>query len=178
MRPDQAAKRVRVQHPRPVPANAVCHRIQVIDHLVNECAYEHWHRMLFARFLAENHLLIHEEEGVPVSLDECEELAKQEGTDGWALAARFASRMLPQIFRPDDPMLAVELAPQRITANAIMAGVTKTPALDKIPGADKLMETALRRNPSGRLTRPEDGANHPVALSGPGTAWGLETFRT
>ena len=25
-----------------------------IDHLVHECAYEHWHGMLFARFLAEN----------------------------------------------------------------------------------------------------------------------------
>ena len=23
-----------------------------IDHLAGECAYEHWHRMLFARFLA------------------------------------------------------------------------------------------------------------------------------
>src|SRR4051794_41130519 len=26
---------------------------QAIEHLVTECAYEHWHRMLFARFLAE-----------------------------------------------------------------------------------------------------------------------------
>ena len=30
-----------------------------IDHLAGECAYEHWHRMLFARFLAENNLLMH-----------------------------------------------------------------------------------------------------------------------
>src|SRR3990172_2503282 len=44
-------------------------------HLVSECAYEHWHRMLFARFLAENRLLIHPEHGVPVTLAECEELA-------------------------------------------------------------------------------------------------------
>ena len=85
---------------------------QAIDHLAVECAYEHWHRMLFARFLAENHLLIHDEEGVPVSLEECEELAKDDGIDGWTLAARFASRMLPQIFRPDDPVLAVTLAPE------------------------------------------------------------------
>ena len=85
---------------------------QTIDHLAAECAYEHWHRMLFARFLAENSLLIHDEMGVPVSLEECEELAKDEGTDGWTLAARFASRMLPQIFRPDDPALAVTLAPE------------------------------------------------------------------
>src|SRR4051794_31688867 len=31
---------------------------QGIDHLASECAYEPWHRMLFARFLAENDLLI------------------------------------------------------------------------------------------------------------------------
>src|SRR5476649_1781687 len=29
-----------------------------IGHLAHECAYEHWHRMLFARCLAENDLLI------------------------------------------------------------------------------------------------------------------------
>lgn len=80
--------------------------------LVSECAYEHWHRRLFARFLAENHLLMHPE-GVAVTLEECEELAPEEGAaDGWALAGRYASRMLPAIFRPDDPLLAVTLAPE------------------------------------------------------------------
>src|SRR5262249_25075056 len=49
-------------------------KTQSIDHLTQELAYEYWHRMLFARFLAENHLLMHPE-GVPVSLEECEELA-------------------------------------------------------------------------------------------------------
>jgi hypothetical protein len=39
--------------------------------LVEEVAYEQWHRLLFARFLAENDLLIHPE-GVPVSLADCE----------------------------------------------------------------------------------------------------------
>jgi hypothetical protein len=29
-----------------------------IERLVREMDYEHWHRMLFARFLAENQLLI------------------------------------------------------------------------------------------------------------------------
>src|SRR2546421_8573371 len=63
--------------------------------LVTECAYEQWHRLLFARFLAENNLLMHPE-GVPVSLAECEELAADEGLpDGWAVATRFAARMLP-----------------------------------------------------------------------------------
>lgn len=84
--------------------------VQAIDHLVRECAYEHWHRMLFARFLAENNLLIDPELGVAVSLEECEELAKEQGIDHWTLASRYAQQMLPQIFRPDDPLLKVTFA--------------------------------------------------------------------
>jgi hypothetical protein len=84
--------------------------IQAIGRLVTECAYEHWHRMLFARYLAENHLLIEPETGVAISLEECEELAREEGLDTWALAGRYAEKMLPQIFRPDDPLLQVKLA--------------------------------------------------------------------
>ena len=83
-----------------------------ISHLVQECAYEHWHRMLFARFLAENGLLMHPE-GVAVTLKECEELSPEEGAEnGWELAARYASKMLPQIFRPDAPVLQVKLPPE------------------------------------------------------------------
>jgi NAD(P)-dependent dehydrogenase (short-subunit alcohol dehydrogenase family) len=67
--------------------------------------------------------------------------------------------------------IAVELAPKGITANAIMAGVTMTPALAKIPGSDEIARRALERNPSGRLTTPEDVAAALVALSGPATAW-------
>ena len=81
-----------------------------ITHLVWECAYEHWHRMLFARFLAENDLLIEPEMSVVISLEECEELAKEEGKELWTLASEFAQRMLPQIFRPNDPVLKVTLA--------------------------------------------------------------------
>ena len=81
-----------------------------IDHLVHECACEHWHGMLFARFLAENDLLIEPEIGVAMTLNECEELAKEEGVDKWALAARFAHHMLPQVFRPDHPVFEVQLA--------------------------------------------------------------------
>jgi hypothetical protein len=82
---------------------------QSIERLVREMAYEHWHRMLFARFLAENQLLIEPTSGVSISLDECEELAAEEGTDLWGLAAQFAQEMLPQIFRVDDPVLAAKL---------------------------------------------------------------------
>lgn len=88
---------------------------QEIERLVSECAYEYWHRMLFARFLAENQLLIHSDHDVPVTLAECEELAAEAGVeDGWTLAARFAARMLPAIFRPDDPVLSVRLAPEHL----------------------------------------------------------------
>ena len=85
-------------------------RSQGIEHLVHECAYEHWHGMLFARFLAENQLLIEPELGVPITLEECEELGKEEGADKWTMAARFAHGMLPQVFRPDHPAFEVPLA--------------------------------------------------------------------
>lgn len=46
-----------------------------------------------------------------VSLDDREELAPSVGLkDAWAVAARFAAKELPEIFRADDPAGAVELA--------------------------------------------------------------------
>jgi hypothetical protein len=86
---------------------------QSIDHLVNEAAYEHWHRMLFARFLAENNLLIYKDDGVtPLSIQECFELAEdEEGVSGWDLAGQYASVMLPQIFRIENPVLTITLSP-------------------------------------------------------------------
>ena len=84
--------------------------LQAIDHLVHECAYEHWHGMLFAQFLAENHLLIQPEWNVAVTLEECEELGKEAGFDKWTMAAHFAHEMLPQVFRPDHPVFEVRLA--------------------------------------------------------------------
>ena len=88
---------------------------QEIDRLVEEVAYEHWHRMLFARFLAENNLLMYPDpvEPVPVSLEECEDLAVDEGAkNGWELASRFATRMLPEIFRTDSPVFLLALPPE------------------------------------------------------------------
>jgi len=64
--------------------------------------------------------------------------------------------------------LALELAPQEITVNAILAGVTDTPALRKIPGNEEMIKTAAGRNPFGRLTTPEDVADAMVVLSLPG----------
>jgi NAD(P)-dependent dehydrogenase (short-subunit alcohol dehydrogenase family) len=67
--------------------------------------------------------------------------------------------------------LALELAPLGITANAIMAGVTDTPALRKIPGSDEMIRLAQRKNPSGRLTTPKDVAEAIGLLSQPKTQW-------
>src|SRR5207247_806349 len=67
--------------------------------------------------------------------------------------------------------LALELAPFGITANAILAGVTDTPALRKIPGADKLREIAVARNPHHRLTTPVDVARCIAALCVQNTYW-------
>ena len=67
--------------------------------------------------------------------------------------------------------LALELAPRSITANAIRAGVTQTPALQKIPGHEAIIANAQRRNPSGRLTTPEDVARAIVVLAHPDTHW-------
>ncbi len=85
---------------------------QELDHLVAECGYEHWHRMLFARFLADNQLLIEPASSVSISIEEVKELARQRGQDWVALAGEFAVRMLPQVFRQGDPVLEVEFAPE------------------------------------------------------------------
>lgn len=91
--------------------------------LAGECAYEQWHRLLFARFLAENNLLIHPEYQAPVTLEDCEELADSLGEpDGWSVAARFAAEILPGIFRPDDPCVRLRLAPEgRLALELIVA---------------------------------------------------------
>lgn len=83
--------------------------------LVEQCAYEHWHRILFARFLAENELLIHPTAEVAVSLEDCDDAELQAefgASDAYDLAARYAAQMLPAVFRPDDALLRVKLAPE------------------------------------------------------------------
>jgi hypothetical protein len=83
---------------------------QKIDHLGYELAYETWHKMLFAKFLEANGLLMHTD-GVAVTMEDCEELAKEEGyVDKWDAAANYASKMLPAIFRTDDPLMKVAYA--------------------------------------------------------------------
>jgi enoyl-[acyl-carrier-protein] reductase (NADH) len=52
-----------------------------------------------------------------------------------------------------------------VTVNAIRAGVTRTPALMKIPEAAQIIAEGERRNPNGRLTSTTDVARAIVALS-------------
>jgi hypothetical protein len=90
-------------------------KTQQLDRLIEEVAYEHWHRMLFARFLAENGLLMYPDphEPVAISLQECDDLATDEGArNGWELASRYAAGMLPQIFRVDSPVFEIQLPPE------------------------------------------------------------------
>lgn len=83
-----------------------------LTNLEREVAYEQWHRLLFARFLEVNGLLRYpEDRTVAVTLDDCAELAPELGEpDGWSVAARFASEILPGVFRLDDPAVRVRFA--------------------------------------------------------------------
>ncbi|ACU89424.1 Eco57I restriction-modification methylase domain-containing protein [Desulfomicrobium baculatum] len=86
---------------------------QEITLLLEEVAYEHWHRMLFARFLADNNLLMFD--GVAVTLAECAELAADEDegfTNEWEMAADLAGAMLPQIFRTDSVVFKLHFSPE------------------------------------------------------------------
>jgi hypothetical protein len=95
--------------------------IQNIAHLSYELAYETWHKMLFAKFLEANNLLMHTE-GVAVTMEDCEELAKEEEyIDKWDAAANYAGKMLPAIFRTDDPLMQVTFSTEeRIKLESII----------------------------------------------------------
>ena len=98
----------------------------------------------------------------------------------FAMTSSGGTRVIPQygpvsaakaIIESHIRQLALELAPAGITANAILAGVTDSPALRQIPGHEKLMEFARLRNPNRRLTVPEDVARCIAALCHPATYW-------
>ena len=67
--------------------------------------------------------------------------------------------------------LAAELAPRGITANSIRAGVTATPAAQKIPNYEEFSQKAAQRNPHRRLTTTDDVARAIVVLAHPDTHW-------
>jgi len=67
--------------------------------------------------------------------------------------------------------IALEFAPQGIKANCIQAGVTDTSSFRMIPGHEKIKKHTLLRNPSKRLTTPEDVANVVYLLCKDEAAW-------
>jgi hypothetical protein len=101
--------------------------------LAEAVGYDHWHRMLFGRFLVERNLLIHPSLGVALSRDELQELAEEEGLpDEWSLVEQFAAPSLPAVFKPDDPVLQLTLDPHfQIRLRAL---VTELP--DEVFAAD------------------------------------------
>jgi hypothetical protein len=81
-----------------------------VEALAAEAGFEQWHRMLFARYLADNGMLVDDQTGQSVTIDEIAEYAAELGeADMWELAARFAAAMLPGLFRQDDPVLQLRL---------------------------------------------------------------------
>lgn len=111
MSPEEGALRGELRaHGRQLGDRRDAHRnTQELGHLTQACAYEHWHRMLFARFLAENDLLLDPEHGMVMSLKDIRELAREQQRDWQELAAELAQRMLLSVFRPEDPVLRVTL---------------------------------------------------------------------
>lgn len=89
-----------------------------LTNLVHDVAYEQWHRLLFARFLEVNGLLRHPDyRDISLSLEDCGDLASDLGEpDAWAVAARFASEILPGVFRLTDPAVQVRFAAEHRSA--------------------------------------------------------------
>jgi enoyl-[acyl-carrier protein] reductase III len=67
--------------------------------------------------------------------------------------------------------LAYELGPMEVSVNSIMAGVTDTPALRKIPSNESMIQVAKRKNPRNRLTNPKDIAKVISILCKDGGEW-------
>ena len=104
------------------------------------------------------------------------------GSKIWALTSEGTSKHLPTYgvvssakaaLESHVRQLAMEFArlESGVAVNSIRAGVTDTPALRRIPGWEELARASRERNPSGRMTRPDDVASALVALATPGTHW-------
>jgi enoyl-[acyl-carrier protein] reductase III len=104
----------------------------------------------------------------------------ERGSKIYAMTSEGSSRVVPSYgvvssakaaLESHTRQLAMELARlgTGITVNTIRAGVTMTPALMKIPEHDLIIESATKRNPTGRMTTTQDVANAILALSGDGT---------
>jgi len=123
--PEQRVLRRRLRNRARLLGDILDGKVQQIDHLEYELAYEYWHKMLFAKFLERNGLLIHPIHGISVSMADCEELAKEEFyPDKWTAAAHYASQMLPAIFRTDDPLMQLDFSTEdRIALENLLVSI-------------------------------------------------------
>lgn len=71
--------------------------------------------------------------------------------DGYA-AVSIAKSSLESLAR----YMAVEFSTYGLKTNIIQAGITETTSFKLIPGNEKLVELNTKRNPFGRMTKPED----------------------
>jgi enoyl-[acyl-carrier protein] reductase III len=67
--------------------------------------------------------------------------------------------------------LAVELAPQGITVNAVCGGLIETSTLNYFPNREQMIADSLSRTPMGRLGQPDDLADVVAFLSDRGSNW-------
>lgn len=115
--PQRVLRRKLRSHARAIGASSSQNSSVELQALVWEVAYEHWHRMLFARFLAESGLLMWEP-GAAVSLDDCRDMVDNHpdmamgAKSHWELAGKLAARMLPQVFKPHSPVFELSFAPE------------------------------------------------------------------
>lgn len=67
--------------------------------------------------------------------------------------------------------IAAEFGPHGVRCNVLQPGVTDTPALQAIPGSERLKAHSRLRNPLRRITTPPDVANVLYLLCLPEAAW-------
>jgi enoyl-[acyl-carrier protein] reductase III len=67
--------------------------------------------------------------------------------------------------------LAVELAADRISVNAVCGGLIDTDTIRMIPDYEQLTTTVARRTPAGRVGQPEDLAGIVAFLCSPDAQW-------
>jgi NAD(P)-dependent dehydrogenase (short-subunit alcohol dehydrogenase family) len=106
----------------------------------------------------------------------------ERGSKIYALTSEGTSRVIPSYgvvsgakaaMESHVRQLAMEFARlgTGIAVNSIRAGVTDTPALRKIPEAERMVAITLERNPHGRMTTPQDVAEAVVRLSESDSDW-------
>jgi NAD(P)-dependent dehydrogenase (short-subunit alcohol dehydrogenase family) len=104
------------------------------------------------------------------------------GSKIWALTSEGTSKHLPSYgvvssakaaLESHVRQLAMEFArlDAGVAVNCIRAGVTDTPAMRRIPEAERMVEVTLARNPHGRLTTTDDVAEAIVSLSEGESDW-------